>query len=381
MSLMELRLEDYRIENADDLLTPALIIYPEIVAANIRTALRMAGNDANRWRPHIKTVKAAEILKQLMKHGVANFKCATTLELLTACNAGAADVLVAFPVVGATARRVLEIARSHPSTRVSVLIESAAQFVPWRDSPIGVFVDVNPGMNRTGISQERTGEIVALARVAGRQFRGLHFYDGHMSAYSMNEREQRAHEGYGRLLGIVDALTSASVPIDEVITSGTPAAPWAISYPGFKSQSFVHRISPGTVIFNDTTSLDQLPDFGFAPAALVVTTVVSHPLPDHITCDAGHKSVSSDAGVPTCQVVGHPELIPLKPSEEHLPLQIDFEGRTPSIGEKLYLLPRHVCPTVNNFDEGLLVAGGRVRSAISITARGHEKPLGAALRS
>jgi D-serine deaminase-like pyridoxal phosphate-dependent protein len=374
MALMDLQLDAYRIDNVDEIVTPALVIYPEIVDANIRATLRMAGNDPNRWRPHIKTVKAAEILKQLMRHGVVNFKCATTLELLTACQSGAADVLLAFPVVGANARRTLAIARDQGKTRVSVLIESGIQFEPWRDSQVGIFIDVNPGMNRTGITPERAPEIVEMARAAGKQFRGLHYYDGHVSSFDAGERESRVHEGYDRLMTIADALTSAGVAIEEIITSGTPAAPYAMSYAKFRDRPFTHRISPGTLVFNDMTSLGQFPDCGFAPAAIVLSTVVSHPAAAHITCDAGHKSVSADSGVPTCSVIGHPELTPLKPSEEHLPMQVEFEGRTPAIGEPLYLVPRHVCPSVNNFDEAMLVVGGQVQSVIPITARGHENP-------
>jgi D-serine deaminase-like pyridoxal phosphate-dependent protein len=382
MALMDPQLDVYRIENAEEIITPALIVYPEIVDANIRAVLRMAGNDANRWRPHIKTVKAERILKQLIGYGVVNFKCATTLELLTVCEAGAADVLLAFPVVGANARRTIEIASERKKTRVSVLIESPEQFEPWRNTPIGVFIDVNPGMNRTGIAQERASEIVAIARSTGKQFRGLHYYDGHMSAYTGQERDNQAHEGYDRLMKIARSLTDSGIPIEEIITSGTPAAPCAMSYAPFLDQPFVHRISPGTLVFNDMTSLGQFPDSGFAPAAVILSTVVSHPAPGHITCDAGHKSVSADAGVPTCSVIGHPELVPLKPSEEHLPMQVEFEGRTPAIGEKLYLLPRHVCPSVNNFDEALVALKGRVDSIMPITARGHERSLaGVAVRT
>jgi D-serine deaminase-like pyridoxal phosphate-dependent protein len=93
-----------------------------------------------------------------------------------------------------------------------------------------------------------------------------------------------------------------------------------------------------------------------------------------VTCDAGHKSVSADAGVPTCVVAGRPELTPLKPSEEHLPIEVTG-GEVPQIGELLYLIPRHVCPTVNNFDDALIVEQGRVVSVERVTARGHEAPL------
>jgi D-serine deaminase-like pyridoxal phosphate-dependent protein len=102
-----LSLEPYRIQNAAQVLTPALLIYPELAEANIRATLRLLGGDANRWRPHVKTAKLEFIMRMLAAGGVTNFKCATTLELLTACRAGAGDVLVAYPLQGA--KEILKI--------------------------------------------------------------------------------------------------------------------------------------------------------------------------------------------------------------------------------------------------------------------------------
>jgi D-serine deaminase-like pyridoxal phosphate-dependent protein len=152
--------------------------------------------------------------------------------------------------------------------------------------------------------------------------------------------------------------------------------PCSLSYEGFRSAGFIHRISPGTVVYSDASSLVQLPkEYGYRPAVLVLTRVVSHPRAGVVTCDAGHKAVSADAGVPTCVVAGHPELTPLSPSEEHLPLEVEGGAAGPQVGESLYLLPRHVCPTVNNFDDALLVRNGEIESVEKVTARGRETPL------
>jgi D-serine deaminase-like pyridoxal phosphate-dependent protein len=105
------------------------------------------------------------------------------------------------------------------------------------------------------------------------------------------------------------------------------------------------------------------------PAALVLSTIVSHPRVARITCDAGHKTVSADAGVPTCEVVGHTNWIPSKPSEEHLPIDVSG-GPMPAIGSQLLLLPKHICPTVNNFDEALFVQNGQIVKTVPVTARG-----------
>jgi D-serine deaminase-like pyridoxal phosphate-dependent protein len=373
---MNLRLQAYEIDDVARIITPALIIYPELVDVNIKATLKMLGNDPDHWRPHIKTAKLGAILSQLIEYRIVNFKCSTTLELLTACQAGAADVLLAYSVVGANAERALEIAEDFPRTRVSVLVETSGQAATWRGTDVGVFVDINPGMNRTGIAQERIGEIVELARQLDRQFRGLHYYDGHVSAFTLSDREKYVHKGYDQLLEIVNAVKAAGLNCGELITSGTPATPFAVTYPGFRDNSVLHRVSPGTVVFNDTTSLEQLPpEYGYVPAAVVLSTVVSHPIPRYITCDAGHKSVSADAGVPTCSVVGQPHLAALKPSEEHLPIESLSDDNIPRIGDKLYLIPRHVCPTVNNFDQALFVVNGRIRTVEAVTARGHEAPL------
>jgi D-serine deaminase-like pyridoxal phosphate-dependent protein len=373
---MNLRLEPYEIADVDRIMTPALLIYPELVDVNIKATLKMLGGDPNRWRPHIKTAKLSAIVRQLMDHGIVNFKCSTTLELLTACQAGAADVLLAYSVIGANARRTLDIAEDFPRTRLSVLVETLEQAATWRGTSAGVFIDINPGMNRTGIAQERTTEIAGLAHQLGHQFRGLHYYDGHMSAFTLSDRERYVHKGYDQLFEIVDELKAAGIHVGELITSGTPATPFALTYPGFRNGSLLHRVSPGTVVFNDTTSLEQLPlEYGYVPAGIVLSTIVSRPRPRYITCDAGHKSVSADAGVPTCSVLGKPQLKPLKPSEEHLPIESMSDDNIPSIGEKLYLVPKHICPTVNNFDQALFVVDGRVRAVEPVTARGHEAPL------
>jgi D-serine deaminase-like pyridoxal phosphate-dependent protein len=370
---------NHSIEEVHKLRTPALAIYPDIVENNIAATVRLLGGDPNRWRPHVKTAKLGFIMRMMAERGVLQAKCSTTVELGVACAAGIKDVLLAYPVVGANAARVREIAGRFPDARISVLAENSAQAAAWKGSRIGVFIDVNPGMDRTGIEQGRTEAILEIARgiaAAGLEFRGLHYYDGHVAAPTIAERDVIAHRGYDRLMEIVCAMERARFAIGEVITSGTPAFPCAASYAPFQSGSFVHRASPGTVVYSDMTSLTQLPaEWGYQPAAVVVSTVVSHPKDGYLTCDAGHKSVSADAGIPTCEVIGHADFRPLKPSEEHLPIQVPEGSERPAIGEALYLVPRHVCPTVNNFDEAVLIRENRIASMERVSARGHEAPI------
>jgi D-serine deaminase-like pyridoxal phosphate-dependent protein len=341
--------------------------------------LKLLDGGTDRWRAHIKTAKLARTLHLLIDRGIRNFKCATTLELLVACRNRASDVLFAYPAMGANARRVQDIAQQFPNVRISVLAESEEQAEQWRATRVGIFIDINPGMNRTGIEQSDTNKIFSLARAIGSaalEFRGLHYYDGQLGNLADSERTLAAHRGYGRLLEIVGELERSGIHVPEVITSGTPTFPCALAYEGFRRGNFVHRVSPGTIVYCDATSLQQLPsDYGYQPAALVLTRVISHPHAGIVTCDAGHKAVSADAGVPTCVVLGHPELTPLSPSEEHLPIAVREIAPTPQLGEALYLLPRHICPTVNNFDVALLARNGNIESLETVTARGHESLL------
>jgi len=372
--------ESYRIERASDLLTPALVIYPDIVQSNIACTVELLDGDAGRWRAHIKTAKLDWTLRMLVARGVRNFKCATTLELLSACQCGAQDVLFAYPAMEANARRVSHIAEQFPDVRLSVLAEDKKQIRQWRGSRIGIFIDINPGMNRTGVEQSDAGRIVELAANVmheGIEFRGLHYYDGQYGGLPEPQRSQQAHRGYHQLLCIVNKLAAEGVAVPEVVTAGTPTFPCSLSYSQFRENaSLIHRVSPGTLVYGDATSFGQLPaEYGYGPAALVLTRVVSHPHQGMVTCDAGHKAVSADAGVPTCVVVGHPQLTPLSPSEEHLPMAVAIGGTRPELGEALFLLPRHVCPTVNNFDHAVLVRNGKVESVEKVSARGRELPI------
>jgi D-serine deaminase-like pyridoxal phosphate-dependent protein len=371
----------FRVPEAARVLTPALLIDRDRVQHNIATTLRLLGGDANRWRPHVKTAKLGCVMRMLVEAGVHQFKCATSLELSVACRAGAKDVLVAYPLTGANAGRVRDIAEQHHGIAISVLVEDESQLAQWRGSSVSVFLDVNPGMNRTGVPEGQADAILRLSEsiassLGGLKFRGLHYYDGHLSKYVIAERCKQAHLGYERLMRIVDTLATHGIEVPEVITAGTPALPCSLSFARFAKAPFLHRVSPGTVVYCDATSLAQLPpEYEYLPAAVVMTRVVSHPAPGIITCDAGHKTVSADAGIPTCVVLGHPELEPLAPSEEHLPMRVADSAAVPAIGELLYLVPRHVCPTVNNFDDAVIVSDRNLVAVEPVSARGRERPI------
>jgi D-serine deaminase-like pyridoxal phosphate-dependent protein len=367
------------LSGAEALRTPALVIDRDRLDRNITATLDLLGGDADRWRPHLKTAKLALTMRRLVARGVRRAKVATPLELETACAAGFTDVVFAYAAHGPSVATVRRIAEDHPATAISVLVEDAGMVAAWRGAPVSLFIDLNSGMDRTGIALERHAGVLALALTigeAGLRFAGLHMYDGHAYGMAAGERERLIHAGYDRLAALVERLRSSGVAVPEVITAGTPAFPHAAGYARLEAAGVVHRLSPGTVVYNDVRSLEQLPpDAGYAPAVFVLSRVVSHPLATRFTCDAGHKSVSADAGVPTCAVAGHPEYAPRQPSEEHLPIDLPAGTPLPPRGALLWLVPMHVCPTVNNFDHAVIVSGGAVQGVERVTARGRHEPL------
>jgi D-serine deaminase-like pyridoxal phosphate-dependent protein len=370
---------DYSIKDLSHVLTPALAIYEANVEHNIDTTIRLLGNEPGRWRPHLKTTKLAYVMRMLTARGVTAVKCATTLELLTACESGARDVLLAYPVIGPAGGRTAEIALAYPEIAISVLVDSQIQLSQWAGTRIGVFLDIDPGMKRTGVPQDNFDEILKLAREiqeSGTPLRGLHYYDGHLNDVNIAARTTRAHAGYDQLLEIVRVLESRGLPIEEVITTGTPTFPCAISYHKFAGATFTHRVSPGTLVYGDGASHASLPaSYGYRLAALVLSRVISAAERGRLSCDAGHKAVSVDAGVPNCSVLRWEGLIPLQPSEEHLPFSVHPEASAPGLGEVLYLIPKHVCPTVNSFSHALIVRDGEITGVETVSARGREAPL------
>ena len=369
----------YQLVDAEAVMTPALIIYSDIVEANIRNTIRLLGGDVNRWRPHVKTAKLAMTMKLMMHEGVKQFKCATSLELLTLCDSGAQDVLLAYTALGPNAVRVREIADRYPDVAVSALIDDEENLHAWKDGHVGLFLDMNSGMDRTGMPLdgiEKVVRLIASMEKYGIPFRGLHCYEGHLAGLDMPERARRSHGIYDQLLRLAQDLKMRGITVPELVTSGTPTFPCALNYERWPDCGFLWRVSPGTVVYCDASSLGQLPpDSGYSPAVVILARIVSKPSASLVTCDAGHKTLSVDRGVPNCVVSGHPEAQPLGPSEEHLPIKMLLGGSVPSLGEVLYLIPRHVCPTVNNFDHALIATEGRIAGVQRVTARGREIPL------
>jgi D-serine deaminase-like pyridoxal phosphate-dependent protein len=334
--------------------------------------IEMVDGRTERWRPHVKTTKIPEVLDLLLAAGVRRFKCATTREaqVLLGRARDPIDLLVAMPHRGSNLRRVARLAAAHDLHRVSLLTEDPDHVREVVDvSPdLGLFVDLNPGYDRTGIPHRDRGRIRATAQAAAGALRGLHDYEGHVRSPDAASRAADCGKIYGELSDIAAELQSRGHTFCELITSGTPTFADALRHEPLSRWD--HQVSPGTIVYWDGNSED-FDLSGFTPAATVLTRVISAPERGRVTCDAGSKAIDAAGGDPCCAVEGWPGLRAGIPSEEHLPLRA-IKGDPPLPGTPLRLVPAHVCPTINLADEAALLEGDAVVAVVPVAARGHE---------
>lgn len=192
----------YVISNVDRIDSPALAFYPDRISGNIELAKRIIG-DTNRLRPHVKTNKAAEVSRMLLDAGIRKFKCATIAEAEMLGHMNAPDVLLAYQPVGPKISRLLDLIKAYPATHYSCLVDQAenaraiSALCEAGNITLDVFIDLNVGMNRTGVLPERAEALVdAILPLKSLQIIGLHGYDGHIHDAELSVRCQGADAAY-----------------------------------------------------------------------------------------------------------------------------------------------------------------------------------------
>jgi D-serine deaminase-like pyridoxal phosphate-dependent protein len=358
----------YLIEDIDKLDTPALVIFPERVKANIDTLKTMI-DDPQRLRPHAKTHKTKEATQLMLAAGITKFKCATIAEAEMLGLCGAPDVVLAYQPIGPKLERFVTITQQYSNTHYSCLVDNipSAQAIANAFVAIGaaisVYIDLNIGQNRTGIVPgEKAIELYQFcAQTKGLSMAGLHAYDGHVRG-TLDERTVQSNEGYAKVEGMLQALKSMGYSNVKVIAGGSP------SFPIHAKRAEI-ECSPGTFVFWDKSYQDQCIEQPFQIAAIVVTRVVSLPNDTHICVDLGHKSIAAENEL-TKRVffLNAPELKAVSHSEEHLVLQAG-EGHSYKPGDVLYGVPMHVCPTVALHERGYTVEKGKLTGEWKTIAR------------
>jgi D-serine deaminase-like pyridoxal phosphate-dependent protein len=340
--------------------TPALLIDAGRLRANVEKMAAAAREGGVALRPHAKTHKMVEVAALQLQAGAAGLTVAKLGEAEVFVDGGCDDVLIAYPLIGdAKLERLAALARK---ARVAVALDSleVARAIAASGADVHVRIEVDTGQHRAGVAPE---DVPALARelsALGLHVEGVMTHEGH--AYAAEDLAAATREAAARM------REAAATLRDPVVSLGsTPTARFAAREPG------VTEIRPGTYVFQDRTQIAHEAATPEDLAAFVLATVVSRPAPDRAVVDAGTKVLSSDRlnapGAPVdfgALTNGWPLV---RASEEHGVVATPRDA-TISIGDQVRIVPNHVCPVVNLFDEAVIVDGDRVIDRWRVAARG-----------
>ena len=329
--------------------TPALVVNEAAALNNLNRLQSYTQQHRLAWRPHTKTHKSQWMARQQVAAGAQG---------LTVAKAGEAgvmaresnDILVAYPALDPSrARKLAELATS-VTLRVAIdSIEAASAFAAAAEhgSTLGLLVDIDIGFHRTGVqSASESLELARHVRTLGpsAQLDGIFFYPGHIWA-APEDQIAELQRIDALLEEAIDLWKQSGIPVPIVSGGSTPTA-----YQSHHVTSLT-EIRPGTFVYNDANTLDggycSLDDC----AAAVICTVVSNAVPGKVVIDGGTKTFTSDRNI--ClpdggfgKILGYPEARLVRLSEEHGEIDLK-QGPRPRLGERLAVIPNHICPCVN----------------------------------
>jgi D-serine deaminase-like pyridoxal phosphate-dependent protein len=356
--------------------TPALVIAAARLRRNISRLADYGAAHGLAVRPHCKTHKSLAIARQQLAAGAGGLTVAKVGEaesLLPAWGGGPADLLLAYPAVDeARTRRLASLARG-ATLRVAVdtpaAIEALGSAARAAGSTIGLLLDLDVGMGRTGVAD--AAGIVALAHAAaghpGLRVDGLFCYPGHVWSASAAQGPALAAVAE-RLQTALDACDRHGISRSIVSGGSTPTAFQSHLVPQYT------EIRPGTYVFNDMNTVRG----GFCGlddcAARIVCTVVSDAVAGQVVIDAGTKTLTSDRCGPAPDsghghVVEYPAAVITKLTEEHGQIDVRVCPRPPRVGERVTVIPNHICPCVNLQDVVWIDDGERL-VPLPVDARG-----------
>lgn len=358
----------FEITNPSKVYTPSLLVYKERVKFNIGLMVVIVGGKPERLIPHVKTHKMAEIVRMQLEVGITKFKCATIAEAEMVAEAGAPWVLIAYQLVGPNIDRLQALRAKYPSVQFSSLVDSllAAEALnaACEGNPCEVFLDVNNGMDRSGhpINAGLMKLYEAVAALPNIAIAGLHVYDGHIRDNHFNERKHRSDSAFEPVYYFREQLKGRGFPDPMIIAGGSPT----FTVHAMRDDVYC---SPGTSILWDWGYGDRFRDQPFQYAGLIATRVISKPAPGLITVDLGHKAIAAENPIDKrFRFLNLWNYEVLSQSEEHGVVQVKHHELV-TVGDLLYAVPYHICPTVALHESALVVENQTVLDEWQIVAR------------
>jgi D-serine deaminase-like pyridoxal phosphate-dependent protein len=354
--------------------TPVPLVDVGRLDRNLRGMAEAVGGNAA-LRPHAKSHKTREVMERQRALGAVGVTVAKVGEAEAMVEAGADDVLIAYPVIGD--RKYERLAPLLDRARIAIALDSpavaraASDYFAPRDRRLRCLIEVDVGFGRCGVQSADEAVVLAaeMRELPGVELVGVMAFGG--QAYRTDERaEQRA---IGRREGelavaVAQALRSAGHRIDSVSVGSTPTATAAAEVDG------VTEVRPGVYAFCDLKQVTLgVADTGDC-ALTVLATVVSHPTPRRYVLDAGLKALAGeDYGWGTYgRLAERPDVVVSWAAEEHGVVDVPEGGPDPqlAIGDRVRIIPNHACGVVNMHDALVAIDGDAVIGTWPVVARG-----------
>jgi D-serine deaminase-like pyridoxal phosphate-dependent protein len=354
--------------------TPSLVVDEDLLRRNIAEMAAFATSVGVALRPHIKTHKTPQIARLQIGAGAIGITCAKLGEAeVMIAQGGVDDVLLAYPVVGdLKIRRLLDLMNR---ARMIVSLDSHDAAAALSHAMVGagrtleIYVEVNTGQNRAGVraGEEAVALALDLARLKGLRLIGIMTHEGHSHTVSPAEIEATATAAGRAMVETAEAIREHGIELPVVSVGSTPAATFTPTVPG------ITEMRPGTYVFNDVNTM-HWGRIGPGDCALrILATVISRPAPDRAVLDAGSKTLSLERA-PNHPghgyIVDHPRATIIRLSEEHGVVELPVDEPGFQVGDRVSIIPNHVCPTVNLQDRLFLMHEGHFEEAWRIAARG-----------
>lgn len=363
----------WKIKSDINIDTPFLAVYEDRIRFNLERLIGSVNGDTQKLRPHIKTHKIGEILELFKIYNIKKIKCATIAEAELGAIHEIPDVLLAYQPIGIKKERWISLIQKYPNTRFSTItdnLDSAKalnEIAKENDLKLNIYLDLNTGMNRTGfsISEDWTALIDKIVKLKNLHFEGIHIYDGHLKG-TVEERTNTASSSFSEIKEKTEAIEQKLGYELKIVAGGSN------TFPFYATQENV-ECSPGTFVFWDSNYQIHLPEQKFKPALVIVGTIISKPTNSTLCIDIGYKAVASENPIDKRLVILNDEnLIPTSHSEEHLILENQGKNEY-KIGDTIYALPYHVCPTCALYDTVQVInKGHQICDQWKVAARSRE---------